>query len=309
MPEQDVFQKQLSDLTKETNATVLSFLPDANDASGRTLPVADAMRYALEGGGKRLRPIMMRLSFDQFGGKNRALLAPFQAAIEMIHTYSLVHDDLPCMDNDDLRRGRKTTHIVYGEGMAVLAGDALLNAAYETALKATEACENEAEMLRVILALRFLADRAGVFGMVGGQCIDIETEKNGMAGDAQTLSFIHENKTAALFEAALMCGAILADAAEEDVDRMERLGFLVGHVFQITDDMLDETGDAKKLGKSTGKDKATGKLTWTSLYGLEQARADADALSADALRVLKEAGADENGLFYRLISSLLTREF
>ena len=309
MNKQDDFQNELTAITEETNRTVLSFLPDVTDAKGKALVVAEGMRYALEGGGKRLRPVLMRLAFELYHGKTEALLAPFQAAIEMIHTYSLVHDDLPCMDDDTLRRGRKTTHVVYGEGMAVLAGDGLLNAAYETALRATEACEDGEELLRVVLALRILADKAGVHGMVGGQCVDIESEKNAQEADAETLSFIHENKTAALFEAALTCGAILADAPEREVDRMEKLGFYVGHVFQITDDILDETGDAATLGKSAGKDKASGKLTWTGLYGTEQAKADARALSDEALSLLAEAGAAEDGFFYRLVSSLLSREF
>ena len=301
------FQQQLAMITRETNRTVMSFLQDANDAAGKPLTVSNAMRYALEGGGKRLRPILMRLAFEHFGGRNQALLAPFQASIEMIHTYSLIHDDLPCMDNDDLRRGRKTVHVVFGEDMAVLAGDGLLNAAFETALRATEHCEDDGDMLRVVLALRILADKSGVNGMAGGQCVDIETEKDSQGADAETLTFIHENKTAALFEAALMCGAILADAAEADVDRMEQLGFYTGHVFQITDDILDETGTAETLGKSAGKDRQNGKFTWTSFFGTERAKADAKALSDNALKLLGDAGVEEDAFFYRLIASLLMR--
>ena len=180
---------------------------------------------------------------------------PFMAAIEMVHTYSLVHDDLPCMDNDEYRRGKKTTHVVYGEGMAVLAGDGLLNFAFETAVKAFSFAEEKEEFDRIAKALSVFGQKAGIYGMIGGQTADIEAEDMGDGVTEEQLLFIHEHKTAALIQSAMMIGAILAGASKEEVGRIEKCAYNIGIAFQIQDDILDVTGSLTTLGKQTGRDR------------------------------------------------------
>ena len=312
------FQERLSEHTKAAEEIVLRYLvsvtgsadaiPDRKDVLMH-LSVAEAMNYSLESGGKRLRPMLMQLTFELFHGTNVQILHPFMAAIEMIHTYSLVHDDLPAMDNDLLRRGNKTTHAAYGEATAILAGDGLLNLAFETALLASEHCADAGELMRIVLALRILAAKSGIRGMVAGQCIDLASEQGVRPADAEkTLYFIHENKTAALIEAAFMCGAILAGAPATSVDRMEEAGSRIGHVFQIRDDILDVTGNTATLGKTAGKDENSGKLTYVSLRGLDQAKEDMEDETEKAVQTLKEAGAREEDFIVQLIRYLTYRD-
>lgn len=294
------FKEEMQQKTAQVEAILQKFLPEAG---GLQKTVLEAMNYSMLAGGKRLRPMMMQEAYRMFGGEGPEI-EPFMAAIEMVHTYSLVHDDLPAMDNDEYRRGRKTTHAVYGEAMAILAGDALLNYAFETALKAFDRTTHQD---RVIRALQVLAQKAGIFGMIGGQTADIEAEAGQKDVTEEMLLFIHANKTAALIQAALMCGAILAGASQEDTDRMEKAAYNIGIAFQIQDDILDVTSTDEVLGKPTGSDAKNGKLTYVSLKGIEQARADDKALSEEAARLL--AGASGRNLFLEeLVRQLMTRE-
>lgn len=294
------FKEEMQQKTAQVEAILQKFLPEAG---GLQKTVLEAMNYSMLAGGKRLRPMMMQEAYRMFGGEGPEI-EPFMAAIEMVHTYSLVHDDLPAMDNDEYRRGRKTTHAVYGEAMAILAGDALLNYAFETALKAFDRTTHQD---RVIRALQVLAQKAGIFGMIGGQTADIEAEAGQKDVTEEMLLFIHANKTAALIQAALMCGAILAGAPQEDTDRMEKAAYNIGIAFQIQDDILDVTSTDEVLGKPTGSDAKNGKLTYVSLKGIEQARADDKALSEEAARLL--AGASGRNLFLEeLVRQLMTRE-
>lgn len=244
--------------------------------------IVEAMSYSVLAGGKRLRPMLMEASYQMFGGEGEELDA-FMAAIEMIHTYSLVHDDLPAMDNDLYRRGKKTTHAVYGEAMGVLAGDALLNFAFETV---ADAMVRSAGDMRVAKAFVVLAKKAGIYGMIGGQVVDVESEKKGQQIDRDCLDFIYRLKTGALIEASLMIGAILAGASEEEVSLMEEAGTKLGLAFQIQDDILDVTSSLEVLGKPIGSDARNEKATYVAFEGLEKAGAEVERLSREAVAIL-----------------------
>lgn len=299
-------------LVKECEDVLLRYLPDPdNMPSGEapTATIASAMRYSAMAGGKRLRPLLIARICDMYGGR-RELAEPFMGALEMIHTYSLVHDDLPAMDDDDYRRGRKTTHIVYGEGMAVLAGDALLNYAYETAAAAFDAARTPEETRAVVRALRLLLRNAGIFGMVGGQCADLEAENRQAQADAVPISadlleYIHSHKTACLIDSGFTIGAILAGAPEEDIQRLHRIAYNIGIAFQIQDDILDVIGDSKELGKTVGSDAKDGKSTYVSIHGLEQASRDVRRLTEGALVEFDALSAKDDflrDLILRLVS-------
>ena len=279
-----------------------SFLPKEE---GFQKVVLEAMNYSIMAGGKRLRPIMMEESYHLLGGRGK-IVEPFMAALEMIHNYSLVHDDLPTMDNDEYRRGRKTTWKVYGDGMAILAGDGLLNYAYETAVTAFSMTEDREEMKRVAKALEVLTRKAGVYGMIGGQTADIEAESKEQITE-ELLLFIDENKTAALMQAAFMIGGILAGASEEAINKLERAAYDIGIAFQIQDDILDVTSTTEVLGKPVGSDEKNHKLTYVSLHGLDQAKEEVCRLSGDAVHILKGLG-EENDFLIELIHSLIKRE-
>ena len=223
------FKETLSEKTVQIEGILARFLPEEQGFQKR---VIEAMNYSILAGGKRLRPMLMAETFRMFGGTGE-LVEPFMAAVEMVHNYSLVHDDLPAMDNDEYRRGRKTTHVVYGEGMAVLAGDGLLNYAFETACFAFEKAQSPAEYEKVAQAMRVLAGKAGIYGMIGGQCADIEAEEHQEEVTEELLLFIHEHKTAALIQCAMMIGAILAGADREQVDAVEKCAYNIGIAFQI----------------------------------------------------------------------------
>ena len=245
--------------------------------------IMEAMEYSLMAGGKRLRPMLMLESFCLFGGEGE-IIEPFMAAIEMIHTYSLVHDDLPAMDNDEYRRGRKTTHVVYGEDMGILAGDALLNYAFETACKAFD-LEPE-NSLRIGRALKILAEKAGIYGMIGGQVIDVK--ETGHAVSKEVLDTIYKLKTAALIEAAMMIGAILGGASEEEVKKTEQIACNVGIAFQIQDDILDVTSTSEVLGKPVHSDEKNEKTTYVTLMGVEEAGRKVQELSDEAVSLLHQ---------------------
>ena len=245
--------------------------------------ILEAMNYSILAGGKRLRPMIMEETYHMFGGTSR-VIEPFMAAIEMIHTYSLVHDDLPAMDNDEYRRGKKTTHAVYGEAMGILAGDALLNYAFETA---TLAFEIEPGNPAVGCALRKLAVKSGIYGMVGGQVVDVESEKKpDETIPREKLNFIYHLKTGALMEAAMSVGAILAGASEEEAARLEEVAARVGLAFQIQDDILDVTSTLEVLGKPIGSDEKNNKATYVTFEGIEKSKEDVKKLSEEAVEAL-----------------------
>lgn len=263
--------------------------------------IYDAMEYSVMAGGKRLRPMMMYQAYKMFGGEDKELIEPFMAAIEMIHTYSLVHDDLSAMDNDTYRRGRKTTHVVYGEDMGILAGDALLNFAYETAIKGASAAK---AAKNVINALDILSKKSGIMGMVGGQVVDVEL--TGKKLDEERLDFIFKLKTGALLEASLMVGAALAGADEKYIELMEQAGLNIGMAFQIQDDILDVTSTTEELGKPVHSDEKNDKTTYVSLYGLEKSHEDVEKYSKKALSIMEELPY-ENQFLYTLIEKLINR--
>ena len=264
--------------------------------------VAEAMAYACEGGGKRIRPVLV-MEFCRLCGGDVAAALPAAAAIEMIHSYSLVHDDLPCMDNSPLRRGKPSTHAVYGETMALLAGDGLLNLAFETILASKNRGGLSAE--GVLGAASALADAAGIDGMVGGQVIDLQSE--GKAIDLATLEALQRGKTAALLIGACVMGARLADATPEQEQAARVYGENVGLAFQIIDDILDVTASAEALGKPVGSDAENDKVTYVSLLGLDEARRLAAQRTADAVAALSVFG-DEADSLRRLAEELLIRD-
>ena len=238
-------REKITEHTKEVEDIITKFLP-AEEGYQKT--VMEAMNYSFLAGGKRLRPMLMLETYRLFGGSSKAI-EPFMAAIEMIHTYSLIHDDLPAMDNDDYRRGRKTTHVVYGEAMGILAGDALLNFAFETACKGLMA---EPGNPNVAKAMQILAQKAGIYGMLGGQVVDVEFE--GLPLEREKLDFIYDLKTGALIESSMLIGAVLAGADEEVQNVILQVAGDIGLAFQIQDDILDVTSDIETLGKPIGSD-------------------------------------------------------
>lgn len=294
------WKDEMDTRTEAVEAVIKSYLPLEE---GPQKTVIRAMNYSMTAGGKRLRPMFLQEAYRMFGGDGTEA-EPFMAAIEMIHTYSLVHDDLPCMDNDEYRRGRKSTWAEYGEAMAVLAGDGLLTYAFETAAKAFALSKHPE---RVGRAIGILAGKSGIYGMIGGQTADIEAEEKGGAADENLLLFIHEYKTAALIQNALMIGAVLAGASGEDVKKMERIGYLIGIAFQIQDDILDVTSSFEVLGKQSGSDEKNHKVTYVSLKGIAQAQEDQKRLSGEAVALLGSF-TQKNEFLEKLVEQLITRE-
>lgn len=264
--------------------------------------IMEAMAYSLLAGGKRLRPMLMQETYQLFGGKSKAL-EPFMAAIEMIHTYSLVHDDLPAMDNDEYRRGRKTTWVVYGEDMAILTGDALLNYAFETAVKAFT-LEPEDSLL-IGRAIGVLGEKAGIYGMIGGQVIDVKNSGNAI--EKEVLDKIHELKTSALIEASMMIGAILGGASEEEVKKIEQIAKNVGLAFQIQDDILDVTSTEEVLGKPVHSDEKNEKTTYVTLFGVEGAAKIVEEKSNYAIDLLHDLSG-KNDYLEQLLIQLIHRD-
>lgn len=291
------FENELKSRTERVDAILEKYLPEAE---GPQKTVLEAMNYSVMSGGKRLRPILMLETYSLFGGSGR-VIEPFMAAIEMIHSYSLVHDDLPALDNDDYRRGRKSTHAVYGEAMGILAGDALLNYAFETVSSAFMIEPGH----RTAAALSLFAKKTGIFGMIGGQVADVETE--GKTIPPETMLFIHEKKTAALIEAAMMTGAILAGASEMEITASGSIAHDVGLAFQIKDDILDVTSTSEVLGKPVGSDEKNSKNTYVKYYGLEKSEAEVELLSNRALSDLASLPR-QNPFLTDLIKSLITRK-
>ena len=280
------FMEELQQKVEHINDVLEKFLPAEE---GQQRIIFEAMNYSVRAGGKRLRPILMEETYHMFGGSS-AVIEPFMAAIEMIHTYSLVHDDLPAMDNDEYRRGKKTTHAVYGEAMGILAGDALLNLAYENAAKAFGM---EVADARVARAFAVLAKKAGVYGMVGGQVVDVESEKSDDCPiTREKLDFIYRLKTGALIESSMMIGAILAGASSDEVSRVEQIAAKLGLAFQIQDDVLDVTSTLEVLGKPVGSDEKNNKATYVTFEGLDKAVSDVERISKEAEEQLDDLGYD-----------------
>ncbi len=289
--------ERMNERVQEIEAVIHKYMPEPE---GYAKTVLSAMNYTVDAGGKRLRPMLMQETYRMFGG-TETVIEPFMAAIEMIHTYSLVHDDLPALDNDDYRRGRKTAHIVYGEAMAILAGDALLNYAYETAAKAFT-MTNDLES--AVKAYTVLTQKPGIYGMIGGQTADVEL--TGQPLTEEVLEYIYENKTGALIEASMMIGAILAGASADAVKEIERLAGIVGRAFQIQDDILDIEGNEAELGKPLHSDEENGKVTYVTLHGMIQAKAEVENLSQEAVRIL-DSFPEENPFLRELILALVHR--
>lgn len=291
------FQDELKRRTDEIEEMFRSFLP-AEEGFARTM--AQAMNYSMLAGGKRLRPMLIQETYRLFGGTEK-VAEPFIAGMEMIHTHSLIHDDLPALDNDDYRRGRLTTHKVYGEAMGVLSGVALLNYAYETMLQAFSLTEDQD---RVICALKVMAEKTGIHGMLGGQSVDVEND--GKPLEKEMLDYIYRNKTSALIEASMMTGAILAGADEQQVAVVEEAAGNIGLAFQIQDDILDVTSTDEELGKPVHSDEKNNKVTYVTLFGIEEASRQVELLSEKAIKLLKSLNKN-NEFLYLLIEKLINR--
>lgn len=293
------FKVQMEQKVRKIEEILQEYLPRQR---GYQSIIMEAMGYSLLAGGKRLRPMLMMETFHLYNGSSKAL-RPFMAAIEMIHTYSLVHDDLPAMDNDDYRRGRKTTHVVYGEDMGILAGDALLNYAFETAFKAF--VTDPENSLLTGRALTVLGEKAGIYGMIGGQVIDVK--ETGHSVSKELLDTIYKLKTSALIEASMMIGAILGGVSEEEVKKVEKIAEYVGKAFQIQDDILDVESTEEVLGKPIHSDEKNDKTTYVTLLGLEEAKKEVERLSDEAIRLLHQLSG-ENEYLERLLLWLVHRD-
>ena len=302
------FQKKMSEHLEAANRAIEkhAILPVEDYQS----TVLDAMNYSILAGGKRLRPIMMLECYEMCGGMDETLIEPFMAAIEQIHTYSLVHDDLPAMDNDDYRRGKLTTHKAYGEENGILAGDALLNHAFETAFTAFELETSPIDMIdryqRIARAMSILAKEAGIYGMIGGQVADVEAEKKSLAMDEDRMLFIFKLKTGALIKAAMTIGATLAGASDDEISIIGQAATDIGIAFQIRDDILDVMGNAEELGKPIGSDAKNNKITYVTLKGLENAQEDVSRYSDSAIAGIGSLPYDTE-FMCALIRSLVDR--
>lgn len=291
------FQDKLKEKTGRAEEIIRKYLPDEE---GFAVNMAQAMNYSMLAGGKRLRPLLMEETYRLFGGEEK-VIEPFMAGMEMIHTHSLIHDDLPAIDNDDYRRGRLTTHKVYGEAMGVLSGAALLNYAYEVMLQAFALTE---EKERVIKALTLMANKTGIYGMLGGQSVDVEND--GKPLTKEMLDYIYRNKTSALIEAAMMTGAILAGAEEKEVEIIGEAAGKIGLAFQIQDDILDVTSTEEELGKPVHSDEKNNKVTYVSLFGIQEASEQVKRLSEEAVSLIRGL-YQKNEFLCTLIQELVSR--
>ena len=306
--------KTLDDRKKEADRIIEKYLPK-EEGPDKTL--LEAMNYSVRVGGKRLRPILLQ-SFGLMYGADPKSLEPFMAAIEMIHTYSLIHDDLPAMDNDMLRRGNPTTHAKYGEAMAILAGDGLLNTAFDImsdastkALTSDDDPSNSIDnVISALYATNFISHNAGIGGMVGGQSLDVETDKTGRDVTGEELSYIYSHKTSALLIASMMAGAVLGGSeVGDDLNLIGKAGNKIGFAFQVRDDILDIEGDEKVLGKETGQDAKNGKSTFVSIHGIEDSEEIIKDFTEDAktdIGNLKNVKDEEERLFIMDLFDSLT---
>ena len=295
------FEEVRQEKVEEIEKILKKYLP-AEEGYQKT--VLEAMNYSVLAGGKRLRPMLMQETFRMFGGEGH-LVEPFMAAMEMIHTYSLVHDDLPCMDDDMMRRGKASTWAEYGEDIGVLTGDALMMYAFETAANAFETSIDPDDLSRIGRAMGILARKTGVYGMIGGQTVDVELAGGPIPGDK--LEFIYRLKTGALIEASMLIGAVLGGAAEEDCKIVESLAAKIGMAFQIQDDILDVTGSQDVTGKPSGSDEKNKKTTYVTLEGLEKAKKDVEQISTEAIEELNKLPGN-NDFLEQLIRALVGRQ-
>jgi geranylgeranyl diphosphate synthase type II len=296
------YSGRLKSETDAVNTIVAEYLPKPEGFQKKLIEAAD---YSVQVGGKRLRPMILLESYRLCGGSHEEICYPFMAALECIHSYSLVHDDLPAMDNDMYRRGNLTTHAKFGEDFGILAGDALLNFAFELILKAVSEAGNEEDRGRMSRAGRVIAEKSGIFGMAGGQSLDVEL--TGKPVSAQQLDFIFRLKTGALLEAAFAAGAILAGADDAVTETLQNAGLLVGMAFQIRDDILDVTGNEKTLGKPVLSDEKNDKTTYVTLYGLDKAQKDVEAYSDEAESRIRSCG--DNDFLLWLVERLVSRNY
>ena len=298
------FKEELEQRTREAEEIIKRYLPKEE---GFAKNMAEAMNYSMLSGGKRLRPVFMREVYSMFGGTGK-VIEPFMAAMEMVHTHSLIHDDLPALDNDEYRRGRKTTHAVYGEPAAILAGDALLNYAYETAFRAFDLFDESdmEEWKRVAKALSILGKKTGIDGMLGGQSVDVENDKKEQELDREMLDYIYEHKTSALIEASMMAGAVLGGADEEQTALIEKAASAIGMAFQIQDDILDVTSTSQELGKPVHSDEKNHKVTYVTLFGVEKASEQVLQFSEQAQSILENL-SNKNKFLTALIMEMASR--
>lgn len=301
MNDKETFKQELKTRTAEIEQLIGTYLPEE---TGHQKTILEAMNYSMTAGGKRLRPMLMQEMCRLFTGCLLESVIPFMAAVEMIHTSSLVHDDLPCMDDDTMRRGKPSTWAEFGEDIGVLTGDALMMYAFETAASAFETSIDPDELSRIGRAMGILARKTGVHGMIGGQTVDVELAGGPIPKDK--LDFIYRLKTGALIEASMLIGAVLGGAAEEDCKIVESLALKIGMAFQIQDDILDVTGSTKELGKAVGSDEKNHKTTYVTLEGMEKAGEKVRILTDEAIGLLQELPGEKEFLTELLIS-LCTR--
>lgn len=291
------FQDKLKQRTEQVEEMIMQYLPKEE---GFAKSMAEAINYSMCAGGKRLRPMLILETARLFGG-DLEIVKPFMAGMEMIHTHSLIHDDLPAIDNDDYRRGRPTTHKIYGEAMGVLSGAALLNYAYETMFRAFTLGKED---VKVAKALRIMAEKTGIYGMLGGQSVDVEND--GKPIKKEMLDYIYEHKTSALIEASMMCGAVLAGADDSQVTKIEKAARNIGLAFQIQDDILDVTSTSEELGKPVHSDEKNHKVTYVTLFGIEEASRQVRVLSEEAVSIL-DSLEEKNEFLNELIRELISR--
>ncbi len=299
-------ETKMNELVDEVEKLILPYFPKEEGMQKR---IFESMNYSFEAGGKRIRPILMMESFKMLGGDENDVdhFAPFMAAMEMIHTYSLIHDDLPAVDNDDFRRGKPTNHKVYGETTAIFAGDAMCNYAYEVMIEDIIKEPDSIWKNKKLEAMNVLARKAGANGMLAGQMVDYLCELKTDVSIEEIL-FVHEKKTAALIQAPLVMGAIFAGANREKIARMEQVGYLIGISFQIQDDILDCIGNEDKMGKKTGSDAKNEKATYVTIKGLKQAQEDQIRMSREAEGLLSSM-ADSESYLRDIVEYLIHREY
>ena len=302
MSDNTAFRAELEERTKKINEQIESYLPEEK---GHQKTIFEAMNYSVKAGGKRLRPLFMQEICRLFTGEVQPVVVPFMAAIEMIHTSSLVHDDLPCMDDDMMRRGQASTWAEYGEDMGVLAGDALMIYAFEVAAKAFKEVSDADDLKRVGRAIEILASKTGIYGMIGGQTVDVELTNQPIPKDK--LDFIYRLKTGALLEASMVIGAVMAGASEAECGTVERMAAAIGLAFQIQDDILDVTSSQEVLGKPVLSDEKNNKTTYVTLEGIEKSKHDVKQLSETAVDILYSLPG-KNEFLEELIEMLVSRE-
>ena len=302
MNDKETFKQELKTRTAEIEQLIKTYLPEE---SGHQKTILEAMNYSKMAGGKRLRPMLMQEMCRLFTGCLLESVIPFMAAVEMIHTSSLVHDDLPCMDDDMMRRGKPSTWAEFGEDIGVLTGDALMMYAFETAASAFETSIDPDELSRIGKAVGILARKTGVYGMIGGQTVDVELAGGPIPKDK--LDFIYRLKTGALIEASMLIGAVLGGAADEDCKIVESLARKIGMAFQIQDDILDVTGSEEVIGKPVNSDEKNKKTTYVTLEGLDKAKKDVEQISAEAIEELNTLPGN-NEFLEQLIHVLINRQ-